>query len=84
MLPVEKEAHEVRQGDRLDLPPQPSQGVAVDAGQQAPLAPLLRGGIRGESAPEYEALGLQRRQGGLGFGKGHVQGLGQALGGDRT
>ena len=40
VLPLEQEAHEVRGGDRLDLGPEAVHGVAMDAREQAPVAPL--------------------------------------------
>ena len=42
-LPVEQEAHEVRGRHRLDLRAQRLDGVAVDAREQAALAPFERG-----------------------------------------
>ena len=39
-LPFEQEAHQVAHFDRLDFLAQPIDGVAVDARQQAPLAPF--------------------------------------------
>ena len=39
-LPLEQEAHEVARRHRLDLLAQPVHGVAMDAREQAPLAPL--------------------------------------------
>ena len=66
VLPAHQEAHVVGPGDRLDLPPQPVQRVAVDARQQAPLAPFdLAVRIRRpgrEGALHGEALGLQGGQ----------------------
>ena len=44
VLPVQQEAQELRRADRLDLRAQAVQRVAVDAREQAPVAPLeLRG-----------------------------------------
>jgi hypothetical protein len=40
MLPGEQEAHEVGARDRLDLAAQAIHGVAVDARQEAPVAPV--------------------------------------------
>ena len=40
-LPVEQEAQEVARRHRLDLGPQPLDGVAVDAREQPALAPFL-------------------------------------------
>ena len=62
-LPGEEEAHEVGLGDRLDLAPQPVQGVAVDARQQPALAPLLLANPGREAAAEDEALAFERGQG---------------------
>src|SRR2546430_17713431 len=39
-LPPQQEPHEVRRRDRLDLLAQPVERVAVDAGEQAALAPF--------------------------------------------
>src|SRR5207244_10105875 len=41
VLPAEEEAHQVGGGDGLDLATQAAEGQAVDARQQAALAPLL-------------------------------------------
>ena len=47
-LPGEQEPHEVRRTHRLDLGPEPVQGIAVDPGQQPAVAPLERvGRLRG-------------------------------------
>ncbi|MOA42625.1 hypothetical protein D3C78_1646900 [compost metagenome] len=40
VLPIEQEAHEVLQADRLDLPAQALDRVAMNPRQQVPLAPL--------------------------------------------
>ncbi len=61
-LPIEQETQEVLRRDRLDLGAQPLQRIAVDAGQEAALAPLFDGRAGGEAAAQREALGLQRRE----------------------
>ena len=43
VLPAEEEAHVVGGADGLDLAPQRSEREAVDARQDAPIAPLLAG-----------------------------------------
>src|SRR5207253_4054851 len=56
-LPVEEKAHEVARLDGLDLGAQPLDGVAVDAREQPPLAPLAFRGRRGrERAAPRKAL----------------------------
>src|SRR5207302_4111441 len=62
-LPAEQEAHEVGGRDRLDLPTQAVERVAVDAREQPPLAPLELGGARGKPAPQHETLVLESAQG---------------------
>jgi len=42
VLPREQEPHEIRRADRLDFRAQPVERVAMDAGQQPPVAPLNR------------------------------------------
>ena len=76
-LPGQKEAQEIAGGDRLDLGPQPLDGIAMDAGQQAALAPFVVIGAGGEAAAHHEAFGLQRGEG-LGDLMGfEAQGCGQ-------
>ena len=58
-LPLEQEAHELRSRHRLNLAPQPPERVAVDAGEQAPLAPFDGSGIGRELPAEHATLGLQ-------------------------
>ena len=82
-LPGEEEAQEVGLRDRLDLPPQPVQGVAMDAGEEPALAPLLPRRARGEPAAEDEALAFERRQGDLDRAPPEAQARGERLGGDR-
>src|SRR5438105_2502383 len=44
MLPLKQELHEVGCRDRLDFPPEPADGEAMDAGQQTPITPFFLGG----------------------------------------
>ena len=59
-LPDQEEPEEVGGADRLDLGAEPVQGVAVDPGEEAPLAPLEHGTPRSEPAAEDDAFGFQR------------------------
>ena len=61
-LPLEQKAHEIPRRHRLDLRPQALDRIAVDAREQAPLAPLLLAAARGEPAAQREPLALQRRE----------------------
>jgi hypothetical protein len=63
VLPVEQEAHEVAQFDRLDFAPQPLDGVAMDARQQVAFAPFFFLGARREAAAHDIAFGFQLRRG---------------------
>ncbi len=58
MLPGEQETHEVGARDRLDLAAQAIHGVAVDARQKAPVAPLDLGRA-GEGAALHDPLRFQ-------------------------
>ena len=62
-LPVEQKAQEIPRRHRLDLGAQPLDGVAVNAREQAPLAPFVLGGAGREPAAQGEALALQDREG---------------------
>src|SRR5439155_15774927 len=59
VLPAEEKAHQVGGGDGLDLPPQAAEGQAVDARQEAALAPLLLARVRREAAAERDARALE-------------------------
>ena len=60
-LPREQETQEVARGDRLDLGAQALEGIAMNAREQAALAPLIR--IDGqEPAAEREAFHFERRE----------------------
>src|SRR5260221_12927661 len=59
-LPVEEEAQEVARGDRLDLGAQALDGVAVDAGKQAALAPFIVLLRRREPPAQRETLDFER------------------------
>ncbi len=64
VLPAQQEAHEVLRGDRLDLGAQAVERVAVDARQQAAVAPLLVAVADAEApAHRHAAFALQERQG---------------------
>src|SRR3954462_5055054 len=63
MLPVQQEAQEIGRADRLDLRPQAIQRVAMDAGEQPPVAPLELGNPGSEAAAQDATLRLQRLQG---------------------
>ena len=64
VLPAEQEAQEVARRDRLDLRAQPLDRVAMDARQQAALAPFVLGRAGREAAAHGEAFGLQGREAG--------------------
>ena len=53
-LPVEQETHEIHRRNRLDLGAQRANRVAVDACQQAPLAPLRIGRLSREPAAQHD------------------------------
>ena len=79
-LPGEQEAHEVSRADRLDLGPEPVEGVAVDAREQPAVAPLEggRSAVAGaELAAEDHALALERRQRDVGIGLADIERCGQ-------
>src|SRR5439155_10997938 len=59
VLPAEEEAHQVGGGDGLDLPAQATEGQAVDAGEEAPLAPLLLARVGREPAAQRDAGALE-------------------------
>ena len=59
-LPAQQEPQEIARGDRLDLGAQTLDRMPVDPGQQAALAPLVRGRRRGEAPAQREAFGLER------------------------
>ena len=61
VLPMEQEAHEVGRADRLDLRAQAIERVAVDAREQAPVAPLELRCIGCEPPAQDASLGLERR-----------------------
>ena len=62
-LPPQQEPREVRRGDGLDLLAQPIERVAVNARQQAALAPLEVLTARGETSPQDKPLVLEPAQG---------------------
>ncbi len=59
---MEQETHEVLQADRLDLPAQTFDGIAVNTRQQVAFAPLSVNCIWAEMPPEHMALGLEPGQ----------------------
>ena len=62
MLPVSKKAHEIDTFDRLDLPPQALDRVAMDTRQQMPLAPLLLHCASAETPAHHVTLTFQTDQ----------------------
>ena len=64
MLPAEQEAQEVLRADRLDLPPEAVQRVAMDTGQQSPVTELLVIDAFPEVATQDDALALQSSEAG--------------------
>ena len=67
MLPAQQEAHEVLRRHRLDLTAQAIRRVAMDAGEEAPLAeldiPIALIALRIEAPAQREALGLELGEG---------------------
>src|SRR5262249_60844550 len=61
-LPGQQEAQEIARRDRLDLCPQALDRVAVNAGEQAALAPFFAAGGGRETPTHGEALGFERWQ----------------------
>ena len=59
VLPAGQEAQELRGGDGLDLLAQPVERVAVDAGEQAAVAPGL---AAVDARAQDDTLGLERRR----------------------
>ena len=59
MLPARQESHELRRRDGRDLAAQAVQRVAVDAGEEPPVAP---GRVAGDARPHGHAFGLEREQ----------------------
>ena len=76
-LPPQQEAQEVRRSDGLDLLAQPIERVAVDARQQAALAPLQLLAPRREAAAQHEPLMLQRPEGEIDVCRLHSEGAHQ-------
>ena len=68
VLPALEEAHEIGGVDRLDFAAQAADGEAMDARQEAAMAPLrlLAGRAGSEASAENLAFGLQLRQRGIG------------------
>ena len=59
VLPVREEAHELGATHRLDLRPQPVEGVSMDARQQSPFAPRS---LAVESCAEDRTVVLEREK----------------------
>jgi hypothetical protein len=59
VLPVREEAQEFARRDRLDLGAQPRERVAMDAREEAPVAPFDLGRAGGEASPEDAALAFE-------------------------
>ena len=76
VLPPGEEADERRSRYGLDLPAQPPYSVAVDAGQDAPVAELHLRTAGGEPAAEYVAGALEAREGYVHGGAAHTQRIG--------
>ena len=84
-LPFEQEAHEIRGRYRLDLGAQRLDGVAIDAREQAPLAPFERGRRSGrELAAQHEALAFELQQRDVDVGGAERQRLAQVARRDRA
>ncbi|MFP5407088.1 MAG: ATP-binding cassette domain-containing protein, partial [Gammaproteobacteria bacterium] len=64
-LPLEQEAHEIACFHRFDLAPQPVHRVAMDAREQAALAPLGLRRLRREAPANHRALGFELQKYGL-------------------
>src|SRR5271166_1104555 len=62
MLPGEQKAEEVARRNRVYLRAKASDRVAMDAGQQPAVAPLLVVGARDETPTHDRAFGFQSRQ----------------------
>ena len=80
VLPPEQEAHEVCRRHRFDFVAQPLHRVAVDAREQAPVAPFGGLGHAGELPAHGEAFRLEREQRATDMRFGHVH-LRRHLGG---
>jgi len=61
-VPIEQKAQEITRRHRLDLGAQGFNGVAMDAREQAPLAPFGLFGVRGKLPAQDKAFGFQRHQ----------------------
>ncbi len=82
VLPIEQKPHEVLQRHRFDFPAQTLDGVAMDARQQVPFAPLFAVGPGAEVAAQHVAFLFQPSQGLSDVGGRQGQGrgdLGQGL-----
>src|SRR6516225_2483283 len=64
MLPSTQKADEVTHSNRLDLRPQPVDGVLMDACEQSALAPLVRSCARREAAAQRKTLRFKRGESG--------------------
>jgi hypothetical protein len=61
-LPPEQEAHKIGGADRLDLGPEPIQGVAVNPRQETSITPLETGGSGSEAPAKNDAFSFQGGQ----------------------
>ncbi len=69
VLPSEKEAQEVARRDGFDLGAQAPDRIMMDAGEQAPVAPLLVVDAGLEAAAQDRPLGFESEQGGADRGR---------------
>ena len=83
LVPAEQEAHELRRRHRLELGAQLVARAAVDAREQAPVAPFGRTG-GGEGAAHHRAFGFELQQGGQHGIAAQAQRRAQCLGSDRA
>ena len=71
-LPAEQKPEQIARADRLDLGPEPVQGVAVDPRQEPAIAPFQRLGPPCEAAAKDHPLGLEGGQRGVGQRLAHA------------
>ena len=76
-LPLEQEAQEVPRLHGLDFRAQALHGVAMDAREQAALAPLFFRGARREAAAHREAFGLKSGERGVDLRGRHAERVGE-------
>jgi hypothetical protein len=83
VLPAEKEAHEIGRTDRLDVRAQPVQRVAMNAGEQRPVAPFEPGLPGRETSAQYHSVRLEQEQRRLDVRDRQAKGSSHRGGGDR-